>query len=209
VYSTVPVMETSESKPSVESQKASRAIGAMIFAFFGGAWIVLWSFRRLQNRFVALVVIAAGTMAIFLYALRCYRHYQGAFTTEVESPAKHQRHSVDCHRDRGQRLANIGLSDWVLSAAIFIVGLHFLPLARIFSNPAHSVTGSGMMLVAMARPFLASGGAKNPVGCPVQVSSCGRARFGQWWRIPRHRASLVLFALNNVVDEVSEENDQQ
>lgn len=103
-------METLESKSSIESLKASRAFGAMIFAFFGGAWMVLWAFRRSQNRGAALAVIAAGSVVIFLYALRRYRQHQAALAAEAESPAK----------KRAARLFNIiNAAQWIL---ILIVG---------------------------------------------------------------------------------------
>jgi hypothetical protein len=167
-------METLELKSSIESLQASRAFGAMIFAFFGSAWMVLWSFRGLQNRVVALAVIGAGTVVIFLYALYRYRQHQGALAAEAESPAKKRAARLFNILNAaqwililivGNVLANVGVSDWVISAAIFIVGLHFLPLARIFSNPAHYVTGGALTLVAIACQLLPAGVPMNPIGC--------------------------------------------
>jgi hypothetical protein len=65
----------------------------------------------------------------------------------------------------GNILANIGLSRWVLPAAMFIIGIHFLPLAYVFANRYHFITGSGLIVFSMSYPFAASGGASDPVGC--------------------------------------------
>jgi hypothetical protein len=145
----------------------------MIFAFFGWGWLVLWSFRSLQSPGIALPLIAAGAVAIFLYALRSYRRYQGVAAEEVESPAKKRTNRLFHIINAGQWvvilivgniLVNVHLSAWVIPSAILIIGLHFLPLARIFSNPAHDVTGGAFILLAVGYPFLATGGPSSAVG---------------------------------------------
>jgi hypothetical protein len=65
----------------------------------------------------------------------------------------------------GNILANIGLSHWVIPAAIFIIGIHFLPLAYVFTNRYHFITGSGLIVLSIIYPFLAPSGASDPVGC--------------------------------------------
>ena len=50
---------------------------------------------------------------------------------------------------------------------MFIIGLHFLPLARLFRNPPHYVTGSALILLATTYPFVASGGPSSPAGALV------------------------------------------
>jgi hypothetical protein len=54
---------------------------------------------------------------------------------------------------------------WVVTAVIFIVGLHFMPLARIFRYAPHYVSGAALILVAVVYPFAAPGGPQDPVGC--------------------------------------------
>ncbi len=60
---------------------------------------------------------------------------------------------------------NIGRPEWFIPAFIFVVGLHFIPLAPVFKAPRHYVVGFALMLLAVAYPFLAKGGAADPVGC--------------------------------------------
>ena len=47
-----------------------------------------------------------------------------------------------------------------------IVGLHFLPLARLFSESKTNnfITGSALVAVALIYPFVAAGGSQSPWG---------------------------------------------
>ena len=168
----------SEPPPAIAARRASRAIGALFFSLFGGAWLVLWSFRARPEggtvRVVLIVLCILGTAAIFRLALRQYRRHRDALAAEAGSPAKRRADRLFHLVNGGQWLlilivgnvlANVGRSAWVLPAAILIIGLHFLPLAAIFANPAHHVTGSVLVALALAYPFLATGGPRDPIGC--------------------------------------------
>ena len=168
----------SEPPPAIAARRASRAIGALFFSLFGGAWLVLWSFRARPEggtvRVVLIVLCILGTAAIFRLALRQYRRHRDALAAGAESPAKRRADRLFHLVNGGQWLlilivgnvlANVGRSAWVLPAAILIIGLHFLPLAAIFANPAHYVTGGVLVALALAYPFLASGGPRDPIGC--------------------------------------------
>ena len=171
-------LPASEPPLAVAARRASRAIGALFFSLFGGAWLVLWSFRaRPEGGTVRVVLIALsvlGAAAIFRLALRQYRRHRDALAAGAESPAKRRTDRLFHLVNGGQWLlilivgnvlANVGRSAWVLPAAILIIGLHFLPLAAIFANPAHHVTGSVLVALALAYPFLATGGPRDPIGC--------------------------------------------
>jgi hypothetical protein len=45
--------------------------------------------------------------------------------------------------------------------AILVVGLHFLPLARLFAYPPHFVTGASLVALALAYPLLAPSGPRS------------------------------------------------
>jgi len=51
-------------------------------------------------------------------------------------------------------LAQLGLNAWILPAIIFIVGVHFLPLAAAFKAPRHYITGIALVLLAVVYPFV-------------------------------------------------------
>lgn len=48
---------------------------------------------------------------------------------------------------------------------MLIIGLHFFPLAKAFGNPLLNFTGGALIALAIGYPFIAPGGAANPVGC--------------------------------------------
>ena len=160
--------------PQSALARRSRAIGATFFAVFGGAWLALWNYRAAPTRLWVYGVIAAGALAILLWARARYRRYAAAAAGMAESPQQQRRqrwfHIINAGQwvvilIVGNVLANVGLGSWVIPAVILIVGLHFLPLAPLFSNPVLYATGAGFILLATIYPFVASGGPSDPVGC--------------------------------------------
>jgi hypothetical protein len=159
---------------AVDSLRARRAIGAMFFSFFGGAWLTYWAYQTFINRFVSVVFSIVATLILALFAYRKYRQFQAALAAEPPSPAKQKADRVFNIVNVtqwvailvvGNILANIGLSLWVLPAAMFIIGIHFLPLAYVFANLYHFITGTGLIVLSIVYPFVAPGGASNPIGC--------------------------------------------
>jgi hypothetical protein len=103
-----------------------------------------------------------------------YQHYKGALETEKDSPQKRRVGRLFNLINAiqwvvilvgGNVLANIGLREWVIPFAIFVIGLHFIPLARIFANPPHYATAAALIMVALAYPWLLPGGPNSPIGC--------------------------------------------
>ena len=62
-------------------------------------------------------------------------------------------------------LSNWGYKGWIIPSIIFIVGLHFLPLAWVFKYSRHYFTGAAMILLAIIYPLVSVSGPENPVGC--------------------------------------------
>jgi hypothetical protein len=159
---------------TTRSIRASRAIGAMFFTIFGGAWLGLAARARYDEPLTAYVVIAIVTLILTGFAYARYRRYAVPATTHNESPDERRRsrnfHIINAAQwvlilVVGNLLVNLGLPDWVIPAAMLVVGLHFVPLAIVFRNPPHFVTGIALMTIAAVYPFVADGGAKSPVGC--------------------------------------------
>jgi hypothetical protein len=163
-----------ESNISSDALRARRAIGAMFFSFFGGAWMAYWAYQSFSNKLVSEAIIFAATLALAASAYRRYRLLRAALAAEIPSPAQQKAGRIFNIVNVtqwivilvvGNVLANIGLSRWVIPVAIFIIGMHFLPLAYVFANRYHFITGSGLIVLSIAYPFLAPGGASDPVGC--------------------------------------------
>ncbi|GGC63681.1 hypothetical protein [Undibacterium terreum] len=159
---------------SLSAARAGRAVGAMFFSIFGGAWLVLWSNATFGVQAVPLALIATVSLGLFLFAWLQYRKNRAALAAESETPERKRASRIFNFVNAGQWilifissnvLINMGLSAWVIPAAIFIVGLHFLPLAQVFNNLPHYLTGAALMLVAVAYPFATAAGPSSPLGC--------------------------------------------
>ncbi|HVZ44507.1 MAG TPA: hypothetical protein VHA82_11910 [Ramlibacter sp.] len=145
----------------------------MFFSVFGGCWLALWAHGTFSAPLTAYALIGVATFVFFSIVLRTYRRHAPALNAEPD--AQEQRRSRNFHIVNaaqwvlllvvGNILANMRLSVWIIPAAIFIIGAHFVPLARIFEYPPHYITGTAMMSLAALYPLLASAGPGSPVGC--------------------------------------------
>ncbi|QWP77107.1 hypothetical protein J5226_01485 [Lysobacter sp. K5869] len=139
----------------------SRARGGMFMAAFGTMWLVggvLGEFPSMP--WLAAIAVAAGA-ALFLIHWRALRAEPPA--PPAEDPAETQR------TERHFRWVNIGQwaafaaavvglnvvhrTQWIVPAGVAIVGLHFLPLASLFRNRAHYLTGAAMVALAVVLPW--------------------------------------------------------
>jgi hypothetical protein len=158
----------------LDAVRRDRAAGAMFFSVFGGAWLVLWAHRGFADRPGVLGPVLVIALSVLAFVYYRYRHF-GRGVVAVEDSAEKKKtdrifHFVNAGQwiailVLGNVLANIGKSDWVLPAAMFIIGLHLLPLGKIFANPSHYVTGAALMFASVAYPQFAAAGAADPVGC--------------------------------------------
>lgn len=167
-------MSETDPRSAPEAVLAGRAIGAMFFSVFGGMWLVLWTHRAHADRLDILAGVTAVAAAVLAVAILRYRRFRGAALAVAESPEKKKAdrmfHLVNAAQwiaivIIGNVLANTGRPEWVIPAAIAIIGLHFLPLGKLFSNRPHYVTGAALLLLALAYPRLAPAGPADPVGC--------------------------------------------
>lgn len=153
---------------------ADRALGAMFYSAFGGAWLALWAHREYADSLAVLGPVVAMTASLLAFAWYRYRRFRDGAVAIADSPQKKRAdrlfHFVNAGQwiailVAGNILANIGRSDWVIPAAMFIIGLHFLPLGKLFANPAHYVTGAALMVLSLAYPEYAAAGPADPIGC--------------------------------------------
>ena len=157
-----------ESPAFSNTQRANRAIGAMFFIPFGAAWLGLGASELVSSPVTVYALIGVFAIIFFLVALRVRRR-----ALERAGPPAPQT-ADDKRKDRwfhiinagqwvvilvtGNVLANIGLRDWILPMVMFVIGLHFLPLARLFGAASHYLTGFALIAVACIYPFIVAGG---------------------------------------------------
>lgn len=159
---------------TVSAFRASRAIGAMFFSLLGSIWMVLWSNRAFGLQPVLLTLIALCALALAGSAKRVYEQNKAALAQDANSPAKKKADSVFHAVNAGQGilmfvtaniLVNAGRREWVFASTMFIIGLHFLPLAHVFRYPPHYVTGAALILWSIGYSLATTSGPGNPVGC--------------------------------------------
>jgi hypothetical protein len=159
---------------SPDPNRARRAIGAMFYFAFGGAWLEFYAFQVVGNRPVALASIALVTAALLVLAYRRYKLHQPALAAETPSPERKRAGRIFNIVNAGQWvvilvagnvLVNLGLSSWVIPCIILVVGVHFLPLGYVFANPPHYITGVAFIVLSVAYPLLATHGPASPIGC--------------------------------------------
>jgi hypothetical protein len=155
---TLGIIEESHCMAQQSATKAARAIGAMFLAFFGCGWLIAWSVQAFGASVGVLTSIAVGGFAIFFVALRQFRQHRGALMAQAKNPEnKKTRHIFNavniaqwiCISVIAAVLSNTGHSKWILAAIIFVVGIHFLPLAAVFKYRWHYVTGAALILLAV------------------------------------------------------------
>lgn len=154
--------------------KASRAIGAMFFAAFGDAWMVLWSLETYDVNWPIIAIVSIISLALFLMAWRQFQQNKAAHAAEADSPESRRASRIFNIVNAVQwisvfvvatLLSNFGYREWIIPAIILIVGLHFIPLAVGFNVPRHYLTGAALILLAVVYPFIAATGPASPVGC--------------------------------------------
>ena len=162
-----------DSIPQGDPAKAGRSIGAMFFAVFGGLWLGLWASDQYPRSVFAILIVVSLTAALFIAAIRVYRRNSSAFTALAQTPETRRRSRYFNLVNGAQWiiifvvafvLGQTGLGDWILPSIIFIVGLHFLPLARLFGYGPHYVTGAALILLAITYPFVAHDGPASAFG---------------------------------------------
>lgn len=157
------------------AQSAGRAIGAMFLFFFGGAWLEAGAFLPPRSQATTLGGLAVATVTLLLatYAF-CYRPHKFALITASTAPERVRAGRVFNIINATQWvsiavlsfvLSRFGRMAWIPPAIMLVVGLHFLPLARIFRQPAYYVTAAALVVIAVVYPLVMSRGPANAAGC--------------------------------------------
>ena len=150
-----------------------RSVGAIVTALFGALWIGSGAWVLAGPKIPLL--LAVGTLAASLvaaasrFAPRPTKHHKGE-----PLQAERVRRNKAFHVINGLQWASIlflivGLNvlqrpQWITAGIVMIVGLHFLPLARLFRSTSHGVAGVALVSWALVYPLVAAGGPMSPWG---------------------------------------------
>ena len=136
-----------------------RAIGMSFFAGFGGAWMVLGLYAAEQLS-VASILMVAGCTMLLLAGAAYVAHTAERFPRVAKDPAQGRAFALVnvvqwvAGAIVAVSFARLHLDHYVVNAIAAIVGLHFLPLARIFRYAPHYVTGAAMVAWAAATVWI-------------------------------------------------------
>lgn len=152
-------------------------IGALICAFFGGPWMfwaVAWSGNRSRTWFYALDIVYLAMIGLAILGIKVARRIASGTSKEMQSwrPPRVLYWIVTGTEwvlvvGAAIWLSLVGRSDLIPQVCGVIVGLHFLPLARIFRAPIYHATGAAMVLGELASLVLSRGYGRNIIGCGV------------------------------------------
>src|SRR5580704_12683074 len=151
-----------------------RARGAMVGAVFGGAWMSWAAVFVPTARTAALVLVSV--MAILLVSWAASR---------VQIARRYKDSAAD--RERWASIAPLfwidTAAEWVLGAGAVIalahfrryslipqflgviIGLHFLPLAKLLRAPRFYIMGMAMILSVLASLLIPEGSIRNVIAC--------------------------------------------
>lgn len=158
------------------ARRGGRAVGAMFFAVFGGVWLLVGCQLADWHGWLSVAVVLTIALIMVLTAVSVVRKRRDAMRAF--------RQTAEGRRMRRQfRAINVvqwvlvisavyllyrfKLDAWTAPAIMLIVGLHFLPLARVFRQPAHYLTGVILVVTALVYPILSPGGPVSPIGCLI------------------------------------------
>lgn len=162
-----------------QARRGGRAVGAIFFAFFGSVWALLGCNLGGWRSPLPLILAAAVALILLLAAGRVVRRSRAAMIS-VRGGAEYVR------MRRHFRAINAGqwiviiiavlvlhrarLDEWIAPTLMLIVGLHMLPLARIFQYPPHYLTGAALILTALLYPLANRNGPASALGCMLAAA---------------------------------------
>jgi hypothetical protein len=164
-----------------------RAAGVIVGAVFGLTWAAS-ALPRLDSLVVVPVVaVSLATFAVLMTG--AHRLRRSATMVPPSAPPAalgnvQRRFTVVVATETvaiiaaANILARSGHSQWIPAVICALVGLHFIPLARLFSVPLYYATASALCLVAGSTMILGASGA------PTSL----------WRLLPGFGAALVLWS---------------
>jgi len=171
----IPTPATAPARDVSERLRArSRATGVLVMSGFGSLWAA-GGVSLSGNPGWAWIVVGSLLLAFVLHAMQALRVNPRATERLAADLVERQRRAgrifawTSVAQGLGLFLAvnlvvNLGHPQWQIAAAMAVVGLHFLPLAKAFGYRPHVATGVLMTGWALAYPWLGAAGALAPIG---------------------------------------------
>jgi hypothetical protein len=150
------------------------SIGNLFLAFFGLLWVVLGLVIGGKNLPLLYAGIGCFFLAIAAFSISGIRRAHPLLDRTEEGLARKKKLNrkfmwVNILQwgliiVAANVLANLNLGDWILPAIIFIVGIHFVPLAKLFDRPIYYFVGPLMAAWGIVYPILFTAGKGGWIG---------------------------------------------
>lgn len=136
------------------SRHPSMALGGVFLSLFGAVWLFIGTYRYAGANLPALSIIAVVSILIATWAVMTFRARRAAYTGANSSATRKGLIIVNILQWAAISFMVLLLNlthhvDLIMPCAIFIVGAHFLPLAKILRYRGYYLTGTGLVLVAL------------------------------------------------------------
>lgn len=155
-------------------QSKGSARGALICTFFGSAWMywaVVFSGNPTPLWFLIVTVPGVALIGWAILRVRAVRHLPSSAAELGHSRAFRKFFWVDVGTEWGLSvisvftLARFGRFDLIPQALGVIIGLHFLPLVKIFRASHYYWTGGIMVIAALGSLLIHRGHIRNIFAC--------------------------------------------
>jgi hypothetical protein len=142
---------------------ANHAIGAVVLSIFGGIWLVAWCLTSYGANYSILGLVAVATIAMSAIASKQFRVHRKAYGEYSKTPTGKRQNLLMGVVNATQwilifatvaTLSKLQYSHHIMPAAIFIVGIHFIPLAIILEYKPYWLTAAALCILAVAHPLL-------------------------------------------------------
>lgn len=159
-----------------QARRGGRAMGALFFALFGAVWLLVGLSLAHWRGLTPIILLAVLTAVLSGAAARVLANSRGAMAAQGDLPERRRMRRWFGSINLAQWgaiiaavyvLQRLDLAAWIAPAVMLIVGLHMLPLARLFRYRAHYLTGGALIATALVYPFAAPGGPSSPSGCLI------------------------------------------
>jgi hypothetical protein len=137
-----------------QNQLSGRATGALFFSVFGALWIGLGLYVR--ETLTAVYVVPTAILLTALIAGALWLKRRAASFPHAPADKAQSRSFNRINLAQWVAIGLVGVTFgrlhielYALTAIVVIVGLHLLPLARVFHYPMHYVTGTALLAWAV------------------------------------------------------------
>jgi hypothetical protein len=139
---------------NTSSHHPSLALGGVFLSLFGAAWLVGASYVYAGTNLPMLSAIAIASILIAAWAVLTFRARRSGYSGTNNSAVRKGLAIVNMLQWAAISMTVLVLNlthhaAWIMACVVFIVGVHFFPLAKLLRYRGYYLTAAGLILVAL------------------------------------------------------------